>query len=120
MNNINLFLAELESDTIASDGYRKHGETLLKYSVIQPNTLHLNEYISLNPIQGNRTGRWLCKLADKYGVRMTGKPEPFWVGPSIIKKEVFFRGMQLERMLKWYEHYGFKKVGEQIIREPKK
>ena len=117
---IDLFIHDLESQTISCDNYRKHGETLFKYKVIQPNTIHLIEYIAFKPRDANKTGQFLCQLADKYNVIMTGKAEPFWVGPSATKREAFFKGMNLPRLLKWYEYYGFKILKDnKIIREPK-
>lgn len=117
---MNSFILDLESQTVSCDEYRKHEETLLKYSIVNSNTINLSEYISLNPLSSNKTGRFLCKLADKHGIIITGKAEPFWVGPSKIKLNVFFRGMPMKRLLKWYEHYGFIiKENNEIIRYPK-
>lgn len=114
------FIAELESQSTCCNNYKKHEETLLRYSAIQPDTIRFDEYIALNPTSANKTAHFICYLADKHNVKIIGKAEPFWVGPSTIQKEMFFRGMQLKRLLKWYQHYGFI-VDEQnkIIREPK-
>jgi hypothetical protein len=117
---MDLFVNEIESQTTPCDNYRKHGETLFKYSIAQPNTIRLIEYIAFNPRGANKTGQFLCQLADKYNITMIGKAEPFWVGPSATKKEAFFKGMNLQRLLKWYEYYGFKILKDnKIIREPK-
>lgn len=117
MSSIDLFLIEFESQTVPYKKYRKHEETLLKYSIVQPDTINFKKYIALNPVSANKTGRFLCNLADKYKIKLTGEVKPFWVGPPITK---FFKGMQLEKLLKWYEHYGFTvKEDNKIIREPK-
>jgi hypothetical protein len=120
MSAVDLFLVELEQQTIPHKNYRKHGETMLKYSIIQPDTIYFDEYIALNPLGANRTAKILCRLADKHKIKMTAIVEPFWVGPSIIQKELFFRGMRLERLLDWYRYYGFTITeNNKIIREPK-
>ena len=117
---IDSFILDFESQTVSCDEYRKHEETLLKYSIVDSNTINFSEYISLSPSSSNKTGRFLCELADKHGVIITGKAEPFWVGPSKIKLNIFFEGMSIEKLIKWYKHYGFiVKENNDIIRYPK-
>lgn len=120
MSDIDAFLVEFESHTDLCDQYRKHGESLLKCSVIQPDTLRVEECISFNPKEAFKTGRFICRLADKYRVKIVGKAEPFMVGPSVLKKPMVFFGMPIKRMLKLYEHLGFKVNDDKtVIREPK-
>jgi hypothetical protein len=117
--SIDLFLVELESQLVSYNKYKKHKETLFMYSIIEPDTINFDEYITLNPVSANRTAKFICDLADKYGVRMTGEAKPFWVGPSVTQRGAFFRGMKFERLLRWYKYYGFVVTEDnKIIREP--
>lgn len=117
---INLFLNELESKTVPFKNYKNHNGTLFKYSIIQPNVIYFEEYISLDPLNANLSAKFICNLADKYKITITGKVNPFFVGPTLTNSNMFFKGMHLKRLMKWYKHYGFV-VNEnyEIIRIPK-
>lgn len=117
--SLKLFLEELESNSTVYQDYRKHCETLLKYSVIEPNIFNLIEIAATNPISSNKTAKFLYNLADKYKIKIIGEIRPFWIGPSITKKQSFFRGLKLDRLIKWYERYGCVIEGTKVIREPK-
>lgn len=118
MNVIDFFIMELESETVSFNNYRKHEETLLSYHVKQPDTIHIKEIISFNSLSANKTAKFICKLADKYGIIITGRAKPFLVGPSTTQKNAFFQGMNFDRLLKWYKHYGFIFENDKIIRTP--
>lgn len=90
-----------------SGNHYKHGETLLKCKFNKPNELKIQNIISLNPIGANKTALFLCKLADKYGVTITGRVEPNIIGPSVTGDNNFISGLNSERLLKWYKYYGF-------------
>jgi hypothetical protein len=60
---------------------------------------------------GSRALDWLCQLADKYGVKISGCADPF--GSCFL---------DLEKLLDWYARHGFKitvKDFYYIDREPK-
>lgn len=90
-----------------SGNHFKHGETLLKVRFIEPCEFRVQNIISFDGVGANRTVVFLCKLADKYGITITGRVQPNLVGPSITGKDVFHRGMSLDKLLRWYSYYGF-------------
>lgn len=90
-----------------SGSHYKHGTTLLKCKFIEPNEMRVQNIISFDAIGANRTVVFLCGLADKYGIVISGRAQPNVVGPSILGKEEYHSGLDLERLLKWYKYYGF-------------
>lgn len=119
-----MFWDELISNTSPYGEHIKHGNVLLKCRMLNDKTLRVSQIISLNPFESNKTGKFLCNLADKYGVVIEGKAEPMLVGPSVTKNGTFFVGMDKERLMKWYGLYGFEVVEStdnffQIKRRPK-
>jgi len=90
-----------------SGSHFKHFSTLLKCKFIDPNEFRVQNIISFDAIGANRTTYFLCNLADKYGVVITGRAQPNLVGPSITGSDNFYSGLELERLLKWYKYYGF-------------
>lgn len=74
--------------------------------MIDENTFKLIKIISFNPFEANRTCRFLCNLADRHKVTMFGIAYPTLVGPSVIKDNKFFLGMNQEKLLKWYKKFG--------------
>lgn len=101
------FWSELLNNTSPCKRYLKHGETLIMCKQKDENILKVIEVISLNPYDANRTAKFLCKLADKYEITITGEANPFIIGPSITKNDTFVTGMPIEKLLKWYKYYGF-------------
>lgn len=101
----------------------KHGSTMLKCKFIEPNELRVQNIISFDAIGANRTCVFLCNLADKHGITITGRAQPNLVGPSVTGNSEFKSGLSLERLLRWYKYYGFEseeKDGNfQVIRRPK-
>ena len=121
---INMFWEELKSSTSPCGEFMKHGEVLLKCRMLDEKVLRVSQLISFSPFESNRTGKFLCNLADKYGIVIEGKAEPMIVGPSVTKNGTFFVGMDKERLMKWYSMYGFEIVESndkyfQIKRRPK-
>lgn len=120
---IDCFWKEFEEKTSPCGHHRKHGEVLIRCKKIEPDILKIQKFISFNPFEANRTGKFLCDLADKHNVTMIGEATPTMVGPSVTKDNTFFIGMNLERLLRWYNHYGFNSVEENgkhiITRSPK-
>ena len=106
-----------------SGNHYKHGETLLRCKFVEPNELRIQNIISFNSLGANKTAVFLCKLADKHGVTITGRVEPNIVGPSVAGNNKFVSGLDCERLLKWYKYYGFETEevnGEQHVkRSPK-
>ena len=106
-----------------SGSHFKHGTTLLKCKFIEPDELRVQNIISFDGIGANKTIVFICNLADKYGIVITGMAQPNIVGPSVTGNSEFKFGLSLERLLKWYKYYGFeseKKDGNfQVIRRPK-
>ena len=89
-------------------GYHyKHGTTLLKCKFIEPDELRVQNIISCDGINANKTALFICNLADKYGIVITGRAQPNIVGPSIVGDNKFYSGLELKRLLKWYKYYGF-------------
>lgn len=86
----------------------KHGETLLKCKFIEPDGLRVQNIISFNSLEANKTVVFLCKLADEHNITITGNAKPNIVGPSITGQKNFASGLSSERLLKWYKYYGFK------------
>lgn len=78
--------------------------------MVDDKTLRVQKIISLNPANANATGIWICGLADKYGVTITGIAQPTIVGPSVLGENSYYEGLGLDRLLKWYAHYGFEAV----------
>lgn len=75
--------------------------------MIDEKTLRVAKIISFNPFEANKTGKFFCTLADKYGITIEGIAQPTMVGPSVTKNNTFYVGMNLDRLLKWYQKYGF-------------
>lgn len=75
--------------------------------MVDEKTLRVAKIISFNPFQANKTGKFICQLADKYGITIEGIAQPTMVGPSITKNDNFYVGMSLDRLLMWYKKYGF-------------
>lgn len=118
------FLSEFESRTSPHGRHRKYGEDLLiKYRIVEPNTLRVQNLISFKPHNMVSFGRMLCGLADKHGVIISGKVMPTLVGPSVTKKEQYFLGLDQNRLLKLYKAFGFSATedsnGIQVIRSPR-
>jgi len=90
-----------------SGSHFKHGTTLLKCKFIEPDELRVQNIISFDGIGANKTVVFICGLADKHGVVITGRAVPNLVGPSITGNDNFCSGLQLERLLKWYKYYRF-------------
>lgn len=94
LSEIDSYINELELNSVSYDECRrKHGETILKYKIVDSNTICFDEFISFNPLKGNKTGKFICNLADKHNVRIIGTVEPFFVGPSVTKRDAFYVGM---------------------------
>ena len=70
-------------------------------------TIRLGAIIAFKKNAGNGTRalKWLCKLADKYEVKIVGQVER-------INKD----GLNSEQLKKWYRKNGFKVKGRQIER----
>lgn len=85
----------------------KHRSTLLKCKFIEPNEFRVQNIISFDGIEANISVNFICGLADKHSVVITGKAIPNLVGPSITKNDEFYSGLNMERLLKWYKYYGF-------------
>jgi len=79
----------------------------LKCKFIEPDELRVQNIISFDGIGANRTAIFICSLADKHGVVITGRAHPNIVGPSIVGDDKFYSGLELKRLLKWYKYYGF-------------
>lgn len=90
-----------------SGSHFKHFSTLLKCKFIEPNEFRVQNIISFDSIGSNRTVSFLCNLADKHGVFITGIAQPNLIGPSVTGCDSFYYGLNLERLLKWYKYYGF-------------
>lgn len=90
-----------------SGSHFKHFSTLLKCKFIEPNEFRVQNIISFDAIGANRTISFICSLADKYGIVITGKANPNLIGPSITGTDKFYSGLNLKRLLKWYKYYGF-------------
>ena len=102
------FVKEFKEKTIPyENNFVKHGETLILCKFIEPDTLHIHEYIAFDASNCNRTARFLKELADRHNIIITGVVKPFLVGPTLSKKNYFFQGLGLDRLLKWYKAYGF-------------
>lgn len=106
-----------------SGNHYKHGKTLLKCKFLENNELRIQNIISFNSLEANKTAAFLCNLADKHKVTITGKVESNVVGPSVTGENKFVSGLNTERLLKWYKYYGFEAEeinGEQHVkRSPK-
>lgn len=100
------FWEELNKNTSPCGNHLKHGETLLKGKMIDENTFKLIKIISFNPFEANKTCKYLCNLADKYKITITGIVQPTIVGPSVTKNDKFFLGMNQEKLIKWYKTFG--------------
>ena len=103
----NLFWQELEENTSPCGNHLKHGETLLKCKMIDEKTLRVAKMISFNPFEANMTAKFICDLADKYCITIEGIAQPTMVGPSVTKNDTFYVGTNIDRLLKWYQKYGF-------------
>ena len=105
---IGSFVLELEEKTVPYDRFRKHGTTLIKFKTIEPNIFRVQNIIAIeNPHSAVATVRFLCQLADRHKVIITGMAQPALVGPSITKNNKFFVGLDKKRLVKFYEKYGF-------------
>jgi hypothetical protein len=105
---IDYFVQEFETKTSPCDRHWKHGDTLIKYRIEEPNIFWVKNIISLgNAFSLVRTIRFLCALADKYDVTLAGWANPAPVGPSVTKNETFFIGLNLDRLLQLYAKFGF-------------
>lgn len=117
------FWKEFIEGTTPCGRHRKHGETRMLCRMLDDKTLRVQKIISLNPFNANATASWLCGLADKYGVTMTGTAQPTIVGPSVLGEDKYYVGLSLDRLVKWYAHFGFEAVeidGQfQVTRRPK-
>jgi len=121
----NDFWQELLANTSPCGKYLKHGETLLMCKLKENNILKVREIVSLNPFEANKTAKFLCSLADKHEITITGTASPFLIGPSVTKNNSFLKGLSLEKLLKWYKYYGFEAYLEEdgkytVIRRAKK
>lgn len=76
-----------------------------------------------NPYGANKTLKFVCNLADKHGITITGMAQPAMVGPSVTQKNNFFVGLDKKRLVKLYEKYGFESQESNgkitVIRRPK-
>ena len=75
--------------------------------MIDEKTLRVAKIISFNPFEANNTVKFICDLADKYCITIEGIAQPAMVGPSVTKNDTFYVGMNIDRLLKWYQKYGF-------------
>lgn len=113
-----------EGDQVCLTGnHYKHGKTLIKCVFNEPDEFKVQNIISFDPYSANKTVVFLCKLADKHQVYISGKLMPNLVGPSISGKSSFISGLNAEKLLKWYEYYGFEmhetENGKYVKRSPK-
>lgn len=105
---LDLFVKEFEEATAPCDRFRKHGESLVKFKKIEPDIFRVQNLIAIkNPHAAIKTIKFLCNLADKHQVTITGMAQPALVGPSITNQNKFFVGLDKERLVKLYEKYGF-------------
>lgn len=70
-------------------------------------TLRVQKIISVNPLNANSSVRWVCDLADSYAVTITGVAQPTIIGPTLLGEDTYRLGMSLQKLLRWYKHYGF-------------
>lgn len=121
----NSFWEEFESNTSSCENgrHRKHGEVLIRCKMLEPKVLKIIKMISFNPIETIKTCRFITNLCDKHGITIEAVAMPCIVGPSITKNETFFFGLDQDRLLKFYKHYGFEMKEEAerffITRKPK-
>lgn len=87
--------------------HRKHGETRLLCRMTDDKTLRVQKIISVNPLSANATVSWLCDLADKHSVTISGVAQPTMIGPTLLGEKTYKLGMSIERLLRWYKYYGF-------------
>lgn len=105
---IDSFVQEFETRTSPCDRHWKHGDTLIKYRIEEPNIFWVKNIISLgNAFSFIKTMRFLCNLADKHDVVLAGWAKPAAVGPSVTKNKTFFIGLDLDRLLQLYAKFGF-------------
>lgn len=120
---IDEFIFEFENNTLPCDRHRRYKEVLIRYKVIEPNVFRVQNIISFNPNYIVSFIRMVCKLADKHNVIISGKAVPTFVGPSVTKNDTFFIGMNQDRLLKFYQKFGFNVIedsnGYQVTRSPK-
>lgn len=117
------FVTELESKTSPYDNHRKYGEVLVKFRVIEPDTIRIQSLISFDPKSFYSFSKMLCNLADKHETKISGRAIPTLIGPTITKSNTFFIGLDQERLLKLYQKFGFEvtkeTTGYQVMRSPK-
>ena len=117
------FWQEFSEGTTPCGRHRKHGETRMLCRMVDEKTVRVQKVISLNPVGFMATGKWLCGLADRHGVTMTGIAQPTIVGPSVLGENRYYEGLGLDRLLKLYARYGFEAVERDgqihVTRRPK-
>ena len=102
--NSNLFLEKLNSLTSPYFQYQKYGEVFIRCKVIDDNTVEFLDFISLNPFDATKIIKLICNLADEMAVVLIGMAYSSWIGPSITNDNTFRKGMDIDRLLKWYKN----------------
>lgn len=120
---MNDFISELEKNTSPYErNYRKYGEVLIKFRVIEPDQIRVQSLICFNPCNFVSFGKMLCSLADKYGITITGRATPTLVSAALTKNDKFFIGLDETRLIKLYKKFGFEIIesesGCQVKRRP--
>lgn len=121
----NSFWEEYEANTFPCENgrHRKHGEVLLRCKMIEPKVLKIIKMISFDPHETIKTCKFIVNLCDLHGITIVATAMPCIVGPSITKNQSFFFGLNQDRLLKFYKHYGFEIKEEDgkflITRKPK-
>ena len=120
---MNSFLSEFEASTTPYGRHRKYGGLLIKFRIIEPDILRVQNLISFDSASCISFIRMVCRLADKHGVTISGKAMPTLVGPSVTKDNTFFFGLDQERLVKLYQKFKFEVIKEknfyQVMRSPK-
>ena len=117
------FIKELEERAPRCGRHWKHGETLFRFKIVDPNTVRFQNLISFKPLGLVAFFKFIFPLADKHGVIISGKAQPTMVGPSVTKSDRFFVGLDQDRLLQLYRKFNFEVHEEegvyQVIRRPK-
>ena len=117
------FVIEFEKNTSPHGRYRKFGDVLIKFKIIEPNIFRVQSIISFNPNEFYSFTKMLFRVADKHKIVISGKAQPNLVGPSLTNSNTFYIGMSQERLLRLYQKFGFDVVenqaGYEVIRSPR-
>lgn len=104
-----------------TDASSVHGERLYKMAAIDLRALDKAIWLSsIRTVERDRGHGsialdWLCSLADKHSVPITGEAKPY---DTAIINDVKMNGLDKAQLTAWYERRGFKVNALYMSRDP--